>query len=293
MSYTGYQEISIEQLEELENERLELIEGFKEHLAFFGKYLNVDLDQQAAVASINWSTQVCLSSHEYIPEKKDGMPIAGQGYLSVKMREKVKSEASNIVNNLARDIANSSQKLLVNDIILRGSPESIAEKLTLHSQFGHRRFYDVDPIPSVPSVHHCEVYAFSEYHLLDKVKEHYVNRYHRYRLWDGRAIALFTSYLFDAKSQAHPFHQTPNLIHLLDDDPEPIKKEWFKRECIECWLELQEAPPSHAYTELAYPDDNGVIFDEYVPLTMVGEDVWDALYERYQSKLENHIKYSI
>ncbi|WCP66715.1 hypothetical protein LYZ37_12800 [Vibrio tubiashii] len=293
MSYTGYQEISIEQLEELENERLELIEGFKEHLALFCKLLNVDLDQQAAVDSISRSTQVRLSSHKHIPEKKDGMPIAGQGYLSVKMREKVKSEASAIVTNLARDIANSSQKLLVNDIILRGSPESIAEKLTLHCQFGHKRFYDVDPIPNVPSVHHYEVDAFSKRHLLDKVKEHYVSRYHRYRLWDGKAIAHLTSYLFTEKSQAHPFHQSPNLIHLLDDDPNPIQKEWFKRECLDCWLEFQEAPPSHAYTELAYPDDNGVIFDEYIPLTMVGEDVWNALYERYQNKLEEHIKYSV
>lgn len=292
MSGTTYQDVANEQLEELESERQELMEGFKQHLALFCKYLNVDLDQQAALNSIGWHTQVCLSSHRHIPAQKEGIPISTQGYLSSKMREKVKSAASTIVNDLARKIADSSQKLLCNDIALRGSPESIAEKLTLRYLFDHRRFYDIDPIPDVSSVHHYDVDAFSKYHLLDRVKEHYTSRYHRYKLWDGRAVTLFTSYLFDTKSELHPFFHSQNLIHLLDDDPEPIAKKWFKDECIECWLELHADGPCYAYTELAYPDENGVIFEEYVPITMVSEEVWDSLYERYKNKLKEHVEFT-
>lgn len=288
MSDIAYQDLSKEELQELENERQELLEGFKRHLALFCELLNVDINQQDAAASIGWLTHVCLSSHKHIPKKEGGLLISGQDYLSLKMREKVKFAASAIVNNLARNIADSSQNLLVNDIILRGSPESIAAKLTQHYLFGHKRFYDIDPIPDIPSVHHCHVDAFSVDHLLAKVEEHYLNQYHRYKLWNGRAIALFTSYLFDTKSELHPHFKAPNLIHLLDA-PEPVAKKWFKDECIECWLELNAEGPLHAYTEIAYPDSSGVIFEEYVPLTVVSENVWDALYERYKDKLKGHV----
>lgn len=289
----AYQDVSTEELQELEYERQELLESFKQHLALFCQYLNVDLDQQAYVNSISWHTQVYLSSPRYVPEKNKGIPISVQGYLSSKMCEEIKSSASIIVNDLASKIADSSQKLLVNDIALRGSPESIAEKLTLRYLFGHKRFYDIDPIPDVPSAHRYEIDAFSEERLLDRVMEHYTSRYHRYKLWEGRVIALFSSCLFDTKSELHPFFNSPNLIHLLGDDPKPIAKEWFKDECIECWLALHADPPLHAYTERAYPDDSGVIFEEYVPLTMVSEEIWDALYERYKNKLEKHIMHSV
>jgi hypothetical protein len=289
MSYTGYQEITKEELKELEEERLELLASFKLHLENFCKYLNLDLDQQAAFHSISWSLKSRLENPKHTPEKTNGVRISGKGHISLKMIDEVKSVASTIVNDLACKIAASSQQLLCNDIALRGSPELIAVKLTHRYLFGHKHFYDISATPDVPSVHHYEIDAFSKYYLLDRVQVFYESQYHRYKLWDGRSIALFNSCLFDTKSQEHTFFNSPNLIHLLGDDPELIDKKWFKEECIQCWLELNAEAPLHQYTELAYPDDDGVIFAEYVPLTMVGEDVWDALYERYQHKLKNRI----
>lgn len=293
MTYTGYQAISKEELEELEEERLELLTSFKLHLEKFCKYLNLDLDQQAAFRSISWTLKARLSNPKHTPEKWNGIRISGKGHISLKMIEEVKSVASTIVNDLACKIAASSQQLLCNDIALRGSPELIAAKLTHRYLFGHKRFFDIDPTPDIPSVHHYEIDAFSEYYLLDRVQVHYESQYHRYKLWDGRSIAIFSSCLFDTKSEVHTFFDSPNLIHLLGDDQEAIDRKWFKEECIECWLELNAEAPLHEYTELAYPDDNGVIFAEYVPLTMVSEDVWDALYERYQNKLEKNIMHPI
>lgn len=293
MSYTGYQEITKEELKELEEERLELLVSFKLHLENFCKHLNLDLDQQAAFRSISWSLKSRLENPKHTPEKMNGIRISGKGHISLKMIEEVKSAASAIINGLACKIADSSQQLLCNDIALRGSPELIAVKLTHRYLFGHKRFYDISPIPDISSVHHYEIEAFSEYYLLDRVQAHYESQYHRYKLWDGESIALFNSYLFDTKSEVHTFFDSPNLIHLLSDDPEPIDKKCFKEECIECWLELNAEAPLHAYTELAYPDDGGVVFAEYVPLTIVCEDVWDALYERYQHKLKNHIEHHV
>nr|WP_025593093.1 hypothetical protein [Vibrio sp. SCSIO 43097] len=114
------------------------------------------------------------------------------------------------------------------------------------------------------------------------------------RLWYfcRRAITLFSSYLFDIKSEEHHFFDSKNLIHLLGNGPEPITKEWFKDECIECWEALYVDGPRYAYTELAYPDDSGVIFEEYLPLVMVSEDVWDSLYERYKNKLKEHVEFA-
>lgn len=158
--------------------------------------------------------------------------------------------------------------------------------------FGHRRFYDVEPIPEVPTLRNDDLRALCERHLLDRVKERYTSHYHRYRLWDGRAIDLFSSYLFNVKSEEHSFFDSKNLIHLLNNTPAPIKKEWFKNECIECWEALYADGPRYAYTELAYPDESGVIFEEYVPLDMVSEDVWDSLYERYKNKLKEHVEFA-
>lgn len=125
-----------------------------------------------------------------------------------------------------------------------------------------------------------------ERYLLDRVKDCYSEQYQRYRLWDKRAIDLFSSYLFDVKNDEHNFFNFMNLIHLFDNVAEPITKEWFKDECIECWEDLYANGPRYAYTELAYPNQNGVIFEEYVPLNMVSEEVWDSLYECYKSRLK-------
>ncbi|MDF2153561.1 hypothetical protein [Vibrio sp. CAU 1672] len=292
MSDMAYQNVSKEEIDELEHERQELLNDFKEQLAVFCKYLNVDIDQQAALRSLDTKTRLTLSYPYYVPARKGIVKISATGYLSSKMVEKVKSTTKDIVNALAANIADSSQKLTCNDIALKGSTESIAEKLTQRYLFGHRRFYDIEPIPDIPTLRNQDLSALSEYYLLDRVEELYAAKYHRYRLWDGRAIALFSSYLFDVKSEYHEFFDSPNLIHLLSDNPEPITKKWFKDECIECWGELYADGPIRSYTELAYPNENGVIFEEYIPLPMVSEDVWDSLYERYKSKLEEHVKYS-
>lgn len=286
------QNISKEELQELEYERLELLNDFKEQLAVFCDYLKVDLDQQATLKSLDTATALTLSSPRCVPARKGVLKISAQGYLRLKLVEKVKSTASDIVKVLANKIADSSQKLPCNDIALKGSADSIASKLTQRYLFGHVRFYDIEPIPEVPTLRNKDLSALCERHLLDRVKEHYTSQYHRYRLWDGRAIALFSSYLFDVKSEAHNFFDSKNLIHLLDNGPEPITKEWFKDECIECWEALYVDGPRYAYTELAYPDDSGVIFEEYVPLDMVSEDVWDSLYERYKNKLKEHIEFA-
>ncbi|WP_305461973.1 hypothetical protein [Photobacterium leiognathi] len=81
-----------------------------------------------------------------------------------------------------------------------------------------------------------------------------------------------------------------NLRHLLKDNSVPIEITLFKEECLECWLALCADNPIHAYTELAYPNENGVIFEEYIPLHSVNEDVWSSLYEHYQQKLLNFSK---
>ncbi|MEZ8062063.1 MULTISPECIES: hypothetical protein [Vibrio] len=291
MSVLDYQDASKEELQELENERLELLNDFKEQLAVFCDYLKVDLDQQATLKSLDTATALTLSSPRYIPAQKGILKISAQGYLSIKLVEKVKSTTTDIVKALAKKIADSSQKLPCNDIALKGSVDSIAAKLTQRYLFGHRRFYDVEPIPEVPTLRN-DLRALCERHLLDRVKERYTSHYHRYRLWDGRAIDLFSSYLFNVKSEEHSFFDSKNLIHLLNNTPAPIKKEWFKDECIECWEALYADGPRYAYTELAYPDESGVIFEEYVPLDMVSEDVWDSLYERYKNKLKEHVEFA-
>ncbi|MBU2932910.1 hypothetical protein [Vibrio cyclitrophicus] len=292
MSVMDYQDASKEELQELENERLELLNDFKEQLAVFCDYLKVDLDQQATLKSLDTATALTLSSPRYIPAQKGILKISAQGYLSIKLVEKVKSTTTDIVKALANKIADSSQKLPCNDIALKGSVDSIAAKLTQRYLFGHRRFYDVEPIPEAPTLRNNDLRALCERHLLDRVKERYTSHYHRYRLWDGRAINLFSSYLFNVKSEEHSFFDSKNLIHLLNNTPAPIKKEWFKDECIECWEALYADGPRYAYTELAYPDESGVIFEEYVPLDMVSEDVWDSLYERYKNKLKEHVEFA-
>lgn len=292
MSGTNYQEVSREDLQELEYTRLDLLNDFKEQLAVFCDYLNVDLDQHAALQSLDTATAYTLSSPHYVPSRKRDVKISALGYLNLKLIEQVKSTASGIVKTLATQIADSSQKLPCNDIALKGSVDSIAIKLTQRYLFSYKSFYDVESIPEVPTLRNNDLSALCERHLLERVEERYTAQYHRYRLWDGKAIALLSSYLFDVKSEEHNFFDSKNLIHLLNNIPEPITKEWFKDECIECWEDLHANGPCHAYTELAYPDEHGVIFEEYVPLNMVSEEVWDSLYERYKSKLKEHVEFT-
>ncbi|ELC9579239.1 hypothetical protein RJY99_000099 [Vibrio vulnificus] len=292
MSGTNYQEVSREDLQELEYTRLDLLNDFKEQLAVFCDYLNVDLDQHAALQSLDTATAYTLSSSHYVPSRKGDVKISALSYLNLKLIEQVKSTASGIVKTLATQIADSSQKLPCNDIALKGSVDSIAIKLTQRYLFGYKSFYDVESIPEVPTLRNNDLSALCERHLLERVEERYTAQYHRYRLWDGKAIALLSSYLFDVKSEEHNFFDSKNLIHLLNNIPEPITKEWFKDECIECWEDLHANGPCHGYTELAYPDEHGVIFEEYVPLNMVSEEVWDSLYERYKSKLKEHVEFT-
>ncbi|MGY0600371.1 hypothetical protein ACWYVB_24145, partial [Vibrio sp. JZG10] len=65
MSVMDYQDASKEELQELENERLELLNDFKEQLAVFCDYLKVDLDQQATLKSLDTATALTLSSPRY------------------------------------------------------------------------------------------------------------------------------------------------------------------------------------------------------------------------------------
>ncbi|PSV21994.1 hypothetical protein C0W44_07285 [Photobacterium leiognathi subsp. mandapamensis] len=272
--------LTSEEVCEVESVKQEILRSFEEELALFCENHNLNLDQQSVLQSLECSIKSILSYCRLPSEKKDPFEISAKEYLIAKLFECEKSAADKISRDLANTIAYSSQKLANNDIALKGSVKSIAEKLTLRYLFDYRHYYDLEPIPNGSGY----LYALTTNYLLDRVEEIYTQKYHKYRLWDKRSIALFSSYLFDNIGEFHDFFDMQNLRHLLEDYSEPIEITLFKEECLECWLALCADNPIHAYTELAYPNENGVIFEEYIPLHSVNEDVWSSLYEHYQQK---------
>lgn len=277
--------LTSEEVDEIKSVKQEILRRFEDELALFCKNHNLDLDQQAVLQSLEGSIKSILS-YCLPSEKKDPFEISAKDYLVTKLFNYEKSAADKISRDLANAIADFSQKLPNNDITLKGSTTSIAAKLTLRYLFGYRDYYDLEPMPNDGGY----LYALTTNYLLDRVEDIYTKKYHKYRLWNKHSIALFSSYLFDDKSEFHDFFGIQNLCHLLESSSKPIEITLFKEECLECWFALCADNPRHAYTELAYPNENGVIFEEYIPLHSVDEGVWSSLYEHYQHELLNYSK---
>lgn len=290
MSVYNYYYAAKDDIEALEQDRLELLNDFKEQLAVFCEHLYANLDQQSIFQSLNSHTNSAIFFPHYQTNRCEILKTPLSVYLRSKLVEIVKSTATKTVQNLAIQIADSSQKLLCEDFSLRGSTASIAEKLVLRYLFSHLNFDDIEAIPKVPLSRNNQLLAFSEFYLLDHVEKRYTENYHKYKIWDGRAVSLFSSLLFDLKNEYHPFFHLPDLRFLLENNLELITIELFKDESIACWTALLTDGPKYLYTELAYPDDNGLIFEEYVPLNMVCEEVWESLYERYRNKWTSTLK---
>ncbi|OLQ92972.1 hypothetical protein BIY22_00295 [Vibrio panuliri] len=201
--------------------------------------------------------------------------IAATQHLKTELSLAVES----FLKHLAHDIVNDSVKLPRNSRIFRGSLTSVCRKMILFYSRPDVSLRDIEHF-NIEHTFSCSIRELSFDNLLSQTMSYYRDNYHRYRLWDAHAISLLALFLFESREYFQPLEHQTNLSYLLaDTTPVPIVR--FKQLCIAYWNENGENPFVSHYTEQAFPDKNGIIFAEYVPLEHISEQCWQQLYALY------------
>ncbi|OLQ89091.1 hypothetical protein BIY21_03020 [Vibrio ponticus] len=277
-----YHQLTDREIEEYLSQLTILKQELNHQLDEFCRSLNIEANltrvseefEQACRARCQQPITITLhESHSHINIK-----IA----LTNQLKRELNLAITQFLTHLAKDLVDDAMTQPHNSLIFRGSLSSVCRKMI---------FYYTRPDVSLKDIEHFNIEnTFSSNmaelsfdNLLAHTIDYYREHFHRYKLWDTRAIQLFALFLFESREYFTPPNSSHNL-HYLVESKNPISKQRFKELCINYWNHYCDDPLVARYTEQAFPNQSGVIFAEYIPLEHVSEAVWFTLYQCYQDR---------